>query len=142
MKTLILTALLSAATLACHAQVSIDKPWVRATVAQQKSTGAFFQLRAASDTRLVEVRSPVAGMVQIHEMAMDGDVMKMRELTTGVELPAGKAVEFKPGGYHVMMMDLKAPIKAGDTVPLTLVFEGKDKKRESIEVKAEARPLK
>ncbi len=71
---------------------------------------------------------------------MDGDVMKMREVP-GIDLPAGKTVELRPGGYHVMLMDLKGAIKAGDPVPLTLVFEGRDKKRESVEVKAEARQL-
>jgi len=65
----------------------------------------------------------------------------MRELDSGLPLPAGKTVELKPGGFHVMMMELKAPIKAGDTVPLTLVFEGRDKKRQTVEVKAEARAL-
>ncbi len=143
MKKLLLATLLVltvSTAVRAQAQVTVDKPWVRATVAQQKSTGAFFQLRAASDTRLVEVRSPAAGLVQIHQMAMEGDVMKMSEVA-GIDLPAGKLVELKPGGYHVMMMDLKAPIKAGDAVPLTLVFEGKDKKRQTVEVKAEARQL-
>lgn len=143
MKKLLLATLLVLSVSApafAQAQVTVDQPWVRATVAQQKSTGAFFQLRSASDSRLVEVRSPAAGLVQIHQMAMVGDVMKMSEVP-GIDLPAGKVVELKPGGFHVMMMDLKAPIKAGDTVPLTLVFEGKDKKRETIEVKAEVRKL-
>jgi copper(I)-binding protein len=122
------------------AQVEISQPWVRATVAQQKATGAFFQLTAKTDARLVEVRSSVAGVAEVHEMAMDGSVMKMRAVPS-LALPAGKTVELKPGGYHVMLMDLKAPIKAGDSVPLTLVFEGADKKRESVEIKAEARQL-
>ena len=139
MKKLIFAALLVLGVSA-HAQVSVDQPWIRATVAQQKSTGAFFQLRAASDSRLVGVRSPAADMVQIHEMAMEGDVMKMREVP-GIDLPAGKMVELKPGGYHVMMMGLKQAIKPGDSVPLTLVFEGKDKKRQTVELKAEARAL-
>jgi copper(I)-binding protein len=78
--------------------------------------------------------------VEIHEMAMDGNVMKMRAIP-GLELPAGKTVELKPGGYHVMLMDLKKELKAGDTVPLTLVVEGADKKRETIEVKATVKPL-
>ena len=139
MKQLFLSALLLAA-LNVQAQVNVDKPWVRATVAQQKATGAFLQLTAASDSRLVEVRSPVAGVVEIHEMAMEGSTMKMRAVS-GLDLPAGKAVELKPGGYHVMLMDLKQTIKAGDSVPLTLVIEGRDKKRQTIELKAEARQL-
>jgi len=120
--------------------VDIKDPWVRATVAQQKATGAFMQLTAKSDSKLVEVKSPAAGVVEIHEMAMDKDVMKMRPVS-GVALPAGKTVELKPGGYHVMLMDLKAQVKEGDTIPLTLVFEGKDGKRESVELKAPAKPL-
>ena len=139
---LVMAGLLAFGAAAAQAQqVVVEKPWVRATVPQQKATGAFFSLRAAEDSRLVSVSSPAAGLVQIHEMAMQGDVMKMRELDAGLPLPAGKTVELSPGGFHVMMMDLKAPIKAGDIVPLTLVFEGKDKKRQTVEVKAEVRAL-
>ena len=122
------------------AQVEVSQPWVRATVAQQKATGAFFQLKAKTDSRLVEVRSTVAAVAEMHEMMMEGNVMKMRALD-GLDLPAGKTVELKPGSYHVMLLDLKSPIKAGQTVPLTLVFEGKDKKRETVQVKAEVRQL-
>jgi copper(I)-binding protein len=118
-----------------QAQVQISEPWVRATVVQQKATGAFLQITSPVDARLVQVKSPVAGVVEVHEMAMDGNVMKMRAIP-GLDLPAGKAVELKPGGYHVMLMDLKQPLKAGDTVPLTLSIEGKDKKVETVEVKA------
>jgi len=78
--------------------------------------------------------------VEIHEMSMEGSVMKMRAVP-GLDLPAGKTVELKPGGYHVMLMDLKKELKAGDTVPLTLVVEGADKKREIIEVKAPVKAL-
>lgn len=122
------------------ASVDIKDPWVRATVAQQKATGAFMQLTAKADSKLVEAKSPVAGVVEIHEMAMDNNVMKMRQIP-GLALPAGKAVELKPGGYHVMLMDLKGQVKEGDVVPVTLVFEGKDGKRETVEVKAPAKPL-
>jgi hypothetical protein len=83
----------------------------------------------------------VAGIVEIHEMAMEGNVMKMRALPAGLDLPAGKSVELKPGGYHVMLMDLKKELKAGDTVPVTLVIEGADKKRETVEIKAPVRAL-
>lgn len=122
------------------AQVEVSQAWVRATVAQQKATGAFFQLKAKTDSRLVEVRSAAADVVEVHEMMMEGNVMKMRALD-GLDLPAGKTVELKPGSYHVMLMGLKSQVKAGDAVPLTLVFEGKDKKRETVEVKAEARQM-
>jgi copper(I)-binding protein len=121
-----------------HAQVTVSEAWVRATVAQQKATGAFMQLQSAQDAKLVSAQSPVAGVTEVHEMAMDNGVMKMRAIPS-LALPAGKAVELKPGGYHVMLMDLKAQVKDGDTVPVTLVVEGKDGKRQNIEVKAPAR---
>lgn len=141
MKRLILAMLLFVtAPAVAFAQVAVKDPWVRATVPEQKSTGAFMQLTSPSGTRLVEARSTAARAVEIHEMSMNDNVMKMRAVS-GVDLPAGKAVELKPGGFHVMLIDLKAQIKDGDSVPITLVFEGKDKKRETVEVKAAARPL-
>lgn len=141
MKYLISIALIAASAGAlAQSSVEIKDPWVRATVAQQKATGAFMQLTAKADSKLVEIRSPVAGVAEIHEMAMDNNVMKMRQVP-GLALPAGQPVELKPGGYHVMLQDLKAPVKEGDVVPVTLVFEGKDGKRETVEVKAPARPL-
>lgn len=128
------------APLATQAQVTVNEPWVRATVASQKATGAFMQLSSPANTRLVAAKSSVANVVEIHEMAMVGDMMKMRAIP-GIDVPAGKSVDLKPGGYHVMLIDLKDQIKAGDTVPITLVFEGADKKQQTVEIKAPARPL-
>lgn len=122
------------------AQVAVKDPWVRATVPQQKATGAFMQIETRQATRLIEARSPVAGVVEFHEMKMENNVMKMRQVD-GLDVPAGKAVELKPGGYHVMLMDLKEQMKEGASVPVTLVFEGADKKRETVEVKATVRSL-
>ncbi|WP_395703201.1 copper chaperone PCu(A)C [Aquabacterium sp.] len=122
------------------AQTTVKDPWVRGTVAQQKATGLFAQITSTSGGKLVSVSSPVAASVEIHEMAMDGNVMKMRAVNA-LDLPAGKAVDLKPGGYHVMLLDLKQQLKAGDTVPVTLVVEGKDGKRESVEVKAPVKAL-
>jgi hypothetical protein len=122
------------------AQVSVKQAWVRATVPEQMATGAFLQLSSPQDTRLVQASSPVADLVELHEMAMEGSVMKMRAIA-GVDVPAGKTVELKPGGLHVMLMGLKGPVKAGEKVALTLVFEGKDKKRETVKVQAEVRQL-
>ena len=136
--TLTLALLVMAAT--AQAQLSVKDAWVRATVPQQKATGAFMQLTAASDARLVGASSPVAGVVEIHEMAMVQDVMKMRAVAS-LDLPAGKTVALRPGGYHVMLMDLKGQVKDGDTVPLTLVLEGRDGKRQNVEVQAPVRPL-
>ena len=134
---LIATTLLAAS--AVHAQTTVSEPWVRSTVAGQRATGAFLQITSAAGGKLVSASSPVAGVVEIHEMTMDGNVMKMRALSKGLDLPAGKAVALKPGGLHVMLMDLKQPLKAGDTVPLSLVVEGAANKRETIEVKATVR---
>jgi periplasmic copper chaperone A len=133
-------ALLLATTLA-QAQTTVAEPWVRGTVAQQKASGMFARITSAQGGRLVSASSPVAGVVEIHEMAMSGDVMKMRALPNGLDLPAGKAVELKPGGFHIMLMDLKQQLKAGDTVPVTLVFEGADKKRETVEIKAPVKAM-
>ena len=120
------------------AQTTVKEAWVRGTVAQQKATGLFAQITSAGGGKLVAASSPVAGVVEVHEMRMDGNVMKMRALDGGLELPAGKTVELKPGGYHVMLMDLKQQMKEGETVPVTLVVESGGK-RETIEVKATVR---
>jgi copper(I)-binding protein len=142
MKRHIIATLFSAAViLPAHAQVAVKDAWIRATVPAMKATGAFMQLTASEDSRLVEAKSPVAGVVEIHEMAIEKDVMKMRALPNGLLLPAGKGIELKPGGYHVMLMDLKQLIKEGDSVPLTLTIEGKDKKRSNIELSFPVKPL-
>jgi copper(I)-binding protein len=114
------SALLCQAALA--QTVVVKDAWVRATVQGQKATGAFMNLSSAEGSRLKSVSSPVAGVAQVHEMRMDGDIMKMAALPNGLELPAGKTVELKPGGYHVMLMDLKMPLPKDSSVPLTLVF--------------------
>lgn len=140
MKRFALAALAGLFSLSAFAEVSVAEPWVRATVPAQKATGAFMQLKSDADARLVSVASPVAGVVEIHEMVMDKDVMKMSPVPA-LELPAGQAVELKPGGYHVMLMGLKAQVKEGDQVPLTLVIENKDGSRQTLELTAPARPL-
>ena len=114
-------ALLAATT--AHAQnLNVQNAWVRATVQGQKATGAFMQITAPAATTLIGVSTPVAGVAEIHEMKMDGDVMRMRPLPKGLELPAGKAVQLKPGGYHLMLMDLKLPLQKDTTIPLTLTL--------------------
>ncbi|HQQ71865.1 MAG TPA: copper chaperone PCu(A)C [Alicycliphilus sp.] len=123
-----------------HAQVQVQDAWVRATVPQQKATGAFMRLTAAQDTRLVSASSPVAGVTEVHEMKLVDNVMQMRAIP-GLDLPAGQAVDLKPGGYHIMLLDLKQPVAQGANVPLTLVFEGKDGKRETQELQAPVRAL-
>lgn len=127
-------------TTAAVAQVEVAEPWARATVAGQQASGAFMTLTSQRDARLVTVRSPSAGVVEVHEMALENNVMRMRAISS-LPLPAGQAVVLRPGGYHVMLMDLKAPLHAGDQVSLTLTIEGADGKREDIEVSAPIRPL-
>ena len=135
-----LALILSLLAFGAQAQTTATDPWVRGTVATQKATGMFVQLTSAQGGKLVAGSSPVAGRVEIHEMAVVDGVMRMREISA-LELPAGKVVELKPGSYHLMLMDLKQPMKAGDIVPVTLVIEGADKKRETLELKASVRPL-
>ncbi|MFN5164870.1 MAG: copper chaperone PCu(A)C [Pseudomonadota bacterium] len=132
-----LAAFALTAALPAAAQVSIKDPWVRGTAAQQRATGMFVQLTSAQPSRLVGAASPVAGVVEIHEMSMDGNVMRMRAVA-GLALPAGRTVELKPGGFHVMLMDLRQPLQPGDTVPVTLLFDSGGK-RDSVEVKATVR---
>jgi copper(I)-binding protein len=97
-------------------------------------------LTAASATTLVGAASPVAKIVEIHEMAMDGGVAKMRAVQR-VDLPAGKPVALKPGGYHVMLMALQQPLKEGESVRIALTFQGQDGKRTTTEIAAPVRGL-
>lgn len=128
MKLLSLVALGLAASLV-HAEdyklgaIRIEHPHARATVAGQAAGGGYLKLdNRGADDRLVAVRSPVSERVELHTMKLDGDVMRMRQLDT-IEVPAGKTIELKPGGLHLMFMGLSAPLKVGDKFPLTLRFE-------------------
>ncbi|MDR2990902.1 MAG: copper chaperone PCu(A)C [Burkholderiaceae bacterium] len=103
--------------------LKIEAPWVRATVPGQNGTGAFMQLTARQACQLVAVRSPIAGVAQIHRMAMEGGVMRMREVEGGLPLPAGQTVELAPNGLHLMLMDLKQPVATGASVPITLTVQ-------------------
>jgi copper(I)-binding protein len=123
---------------AAHAQVSVTDPWVRTTVAQQTSSAAYMTITSAHGGRLVDASSPVAASAEVHEMKMVGDLMKMRAVDA-LPLPAGKPVDLKPNGYHMMLMGLKAPLKAGDVVPIKLVIEDGTGRRKTVDVKAVAR---
>ena len=94
------------------AQVEVQSPWARATVPGQKTAGAYLQLKSAQGANLIGAESPVAAIVEVHEMRMEGNVMRMRAVPR-LELPAGKLVELKPGGYHIMLIDLRQPLKNG-----------------------------
>ncbi len=122
--TKIITAVAALACSAAFAQnVEVKDAWVRAAVPGQQATGAFMTLTAKDGTRLVGGASPVAGVTEVHEMKMDGDIMRMRPVSGGLALPAGQPVQLKPGSYHIMLMDLKAPVTKDSSVPLTLVFK-------------------
>lgn len=109
------------AAAAASTLLRVDNAWIRAAVPGQSGTGAFMRLTATQPLRLVGVATPVAGVAEVHEMRMEGDVMRMRAIP-GLDLPAGQAVELKPGSYHLMLMALKAPVKADTRVPLTLLL--------------------
>lgn len=102
--------------------VKVEAAWARATVPGQKGTGAFMTLTAAQDMALVGVSASVAGVAQLHEMRMDGDVMRMQNLPA-LALPAGQTVALVPGGNHVMLQDLKAPLSAGSRLTVTLQLQ-------------------
>jgi copper(I)-binding protein len=122
-----------------HAEVTVKDAWVRGTVPAQTTTGAFMTITSTSEAKLVGAASPVAKMVEIHESMMHGGTAQMHEVAS-VALPAGKPVQLKPGGHHVMLMGVSKPLKPGETVPITLTVEEKGK-RSAIEVKAAVRPI-
>jgi copper(I)-binding protein len=105
--------------------IEIRQPWARATPPTAQAGGGFLVLTntGATPDRLIAAKSPAADKVEIHEMRMDGNVMRMRAVDKGIEIPPGGTVELKPGGFHVMFMGLKGPFTKGAKVPLTLVFE-------------------
>jgi len=117
--------------------VLVNQPWARATPPGAKVAGGFMVLenRSGAADRLIAATADVSGVVEIHEMAMEKDVMKMRQIP-GLDLAAGRTMDLKPGGYHVMLMELKQQMKGGDVVPITLVFEDDAKKRFTQDIKA------
>lgn len=104
------------------AHVKAENAWARASVPGQQASGAFMRLTAEEPLKLVGVETSAAAVAEVHEMKMDGDVMRMRAIEA-LDLPKGVAVELKPGGYHLMLQQLKAPLLKDTQVPLTLVFK-------------------
>ena len=136
MKFVAVTAFLLSLSGHLYAQnVDVKDAWVRTSVQGQKATGAFMKITAKEGGTLVGVASPVAGVAEVHEMKMDGDVMRMRALPNGLALPAGKTVALTPGGYHVMLMDLKATLPKDSTIPLTLTFKNAKGEQSQVELK-------
>jgi copper(I)-binding protein len=126
MQAMKLQAITAALVLQCataHAHlVEVTDAWVRTTVQGQAGTGAFMKLTSKDGARLVGVSTPAAGVAEVHEMKMEGDIMRMRAVPA-LDLPAGKTIELKPGSYHLMLMDLKGALPKGSSMPLTLVFK-------------------
>ncbi len=117
------------------ADVKIEGAWIRAAVEGQSGTGGFMKLTAPANMRLLGVSTPVAKIGAVHEMKMQGQVMKMAELKNGLELPAGIAVELKPGGFHIMLLDLKQSLKVGTQVPVTLTFSNAKGEQSKVEAR-------
>jgi copper(I)-binding protein len=120
--------------------IQVEAPWARATVATQRATGVFMRLTGKEALTLVAVRSPLAGEAEIHESRVEDGVMKMRAVAA-LSLPAGKTVSLQPGGLHIMLLHLRAPVAAGDKVPLTLVLEDARQRRHEQSLEAEARAI-
>ena len=128
------------AAFTAHAQVEVSDAWVRATGQGQKATGVFMNLTAQKATRLVGVKADLTSSAEVHEMKMDKDVMKMQAVKA-LDLPAGQTVALKPGSYHVMLTDLKAPVAEDSQVVLTLLFEDAAGVKTQKEVKAVAKKM-
>ena len=137
MRAIVCVVLLGAAA-AAQGQVEARAAWVRATVLGQTTAGAYMQLTIGERANLVGVESPAAAGAEVHETRMEGKVMRMRAVPR-LELIPGKTVELKPGGYHIMLLELKRPLKKGEVVPIRLKLEMKDKSVRTLEVGAEVR---
>lgn len=134
---LIAAALVGFATLA-HAEgpITVKEPYARATIGQAKVSAAYMTIETTGGPdRLVAAASPVAGTVELHTHLHEGGVMKMRQVEA-IDVAPGKPAKLETGGLHVMLMDLKQPLKAGETIPLTLTFEKAGKLELEVPVRA------
>ena len=129
------------AAASASANVTVSNPWVRASVAQQQATGVFMDLQSGRDNaKLQSVTTDAAASAEIHEMRMEGNVMKMRAVP-GIDLPKNQSISLKPGSFHIMLMGLKKPLSAGDKVQLTLEIVHEDGAKENVTVTAPVRAL-
>lgn len=117
--------------------ISVQNAWVRPTVDEQDATGAYLTITSQEPMALVGVATPAAEIAEVHEMKMDGEIMRMR-MAERIEIKAGEPLELKPGGYHVMLMALTAPVEAGQEIELSLQFEKADGSKVEMPVKAVA----
>jgi copper(I)-binding protein len=136
----VLALLLASAAAMAQSGVTIVRPWVRGMVPGQSVTGLFMTIRSDADTQLVGASSPLAGHLELHRMVMSKDAMQMQPMAA-LDVPAGVAVELKPGSYHVMLLDVKKLLVKGDTVPVTLTFKDRDGRTTTTAVRAEVRAL-
>jgi len=134
---LIFSLLLS--TPAFAADIKIENAWIREPAPGQTVVGGFMSITSPKDAVLLQAKSPAAGLVELHEMKMDNGVMLMRPLKK-IDLPKGQTVKLEPGGLHLMLEELKQPLKAGDKVPLTLKIK-RGEKVEKVTVSAEVRSM-
>lgn len=139
MKSLSLLLALTTISVSAFSQVMVENSWVRATTPHQTVSGAFMHIKSTKNAKLIGGQSP-SGAVEIHEMRMDNNVMRMRQIDE-LPLPAGKLVELKPGGYHLMFTGLKQALNEGETVDLSLTVETENKTRETIALKVPVRSL-
>jgi len=139
MKRYVLGLMLISLSASVYAEVKVSNAWVKPTAPGQPVAGAYMQLTSDTDVDVVSASSSVAAKTEIHEMNMVGDVMKMRRIDE-LALKAGKPVDLKPGGYHLMLIDLDHQIKAGEIVPIELVTRDKAGKKNTIYLKVSAQP--
>lgn len=132
-------ATLTAAAFAQAPAVKVEGAWVRATVPGQQGTTAFMKLTAQQHLQVVGASTPVAGTADLHEMKREGDLMTMRPMSK-LDLPAGRAVALTPSGYHLMLQDLKQPLRSGTTVPITLVLQDAKGVQSKLELKLPVAP--
>jgi len=131
---------MAVATSAAFADVTIESPWIRGVVAGQSATGAFMRIRSTEAIELVRVASPAASEASVHRTAMVDGMMTMAPVDA-LAVPAGGSVALEPGGYHVMLVGLRTPLRPGAKVPLTFTFRGADRRERSVTVQAEVRDL-
>jgi hypothetical protein len=125
---------------AIAADIKVEHAWMRATAPGQEVAGAFMDITSTGNAKLIGVTSPAAGKLELHSMSMDNGVMEMRQMKS-IDLPKGKTIQLAPGGLHVMLFDLKKPMKQGETVPITLDVVTADQRHENIKVDVSVRNL-
>ncbi len=128
----------SAANAQAEPSLKVTEPWVRATVPGSSVAAAYMELNSAKPLKFIKAESPAAKAVELHNMTMKDGVMEMKAVEA-INVPANGQVALKPGGYHIMLINITKPVKVGDTVPLKLTFESADKKTFTVDVSAKGR---